>query len=309
VPDLPQRIENAIHGALTVDREERIPDCETLLAVLKGHTSWELPDRPDSEHETDEMPRKLQADVPDMPVASRGPGGSTPGPSALSAPVDDETMLVEPGDSVDGTLDATDSLVNTIDDQQVGWIVILTASLVGVLGIAAVVLAVGLGLGSLVFSGPPDEMPMVPGTPEEVPAVVDPETDEDAPGEGETLEVAPEPAPEPAPMKPTPRPTPQPKPRTVTKPVPIPVPAPVDTPEPTGLVTVKILSLPPTATVWVDGQARGKTPLKLELSPGRHAVGLTSGTQTAEYMISIGAEASNKWCYDFEASLNRPGGC
>jgi len=34
VPELPQRIEEAIHGCLRAHRDERIPDCDTLFAVL-----------------------------------------------------------------------------------------------------------------------------------------------------------------------------------------------------------------------------------------------------------------------------------
>ena len=89
VPDLPDRLHRAILGALTVDRDERIPDCETLLRVIRGHTTWEAPERPDPEHATDEEPRPLVADVPNMPVAARGPGGSgvrTTSPLHLTPP-------------------------------------------------------------------------------------------------------------------------------------------------------------------------------------------------------------------------------
>lgn len=40
VPDLPEAFEAAILGALTVDRDARIPDCETLLSVWSGRTAW-----------------------------------------------------------------------------------------------------------------------------------------------------------------------------------------------------------------------------------------------------------------------------
>ena len=45
VPDVPDRIENAILGALVQDKAKRIPDCDTLLAVLAGTTVWEIPPR------------------------------------------------------------------------------------------------------------------------------------------------------------------------------------------------------------------------------------------------------------------------
>ena len=39
-PDLPAPVATAIRGALATDRERRIPDCETLLAVLDGKRPW-----------------------------------------------------------------------------------------------------------------------------------------------------------------------------------------------------------------------------------------------------------------------------
>ena len=40
-PRLPPRMAQAIRGALVVDREARIPDCETLFAVWNGLATWE----------------------------------------------------------------------------------------------------------------------------------------------------------------------------------------------------------------------------------------------------------------------------
>ncbi|HMV68425.1 MAG TPA: serine/threonine-protein kinase, partial [Myxococcota bacterium] len=40
VPDLSPAVEAAIHGALEVDRERRIPDCDTLAAVFEGLVTW-----------------------------------------------------------------------------------------------------------------------------------------------------------------------------------------------------------------------------------------------------------------------------
>ncbi|MFT6818827.1 MAG: serine/threonine protein kinase [Myxococcota bacterium] len=45
VSDLPERIENAILGALVQDKKSRIPDCSTLLEVLAGNTVWTIPPR------------------------------------------------------------------------------------------------------------------------------------------------------------------------------------------------------------------------------------------------------------------------
>jgi len=44
VGGLPERVEKAIHGCLTVDRDARIPDCATLEAVLSGEVDWALPE-------------------------------------------------------------------------------------------------------------------------------------------------------------------------------------------------------------------------------------------------------------------------
>lgn len=44
-PDLPERIENAILGALVQDKKSRIPDCSTLLEVIAGNTQWTIPPR------------------------------------------------------------------------------------------------------------------------------------------------------------------------------------------------------------------------------------------------------------------------
>ncbi|MEQ1569274.1 MAG: serine/threonine-protein kinase, partial [Myxococcota bacterium] len=40
VPDIPERVETAILGCLQTDPEQRIPDCETLQAVLAGLRGW-----------------------------------------------------------------------------------------------------------------------------------------------------------------------------------------------------------------------------------------------------------------------------
>ncbi len=45
VPDLHERFVEAIDGCLLVDRERRIPDCDTLLAVVRGRRNW-LSDEP-----------------------------------------------------------------------------------------------------------------------------------------------------------------------------------------------------------------------------------------------------------------------
>jgi tRNA A-37 threonylcarbamoyl transferase component Bud32 len=41
-PDLPDRVDQAIRGMLMTDRDRRIPDCDTLLAVLAGERTWDM---------------------------------------------------------------------------------------------------------------------------------------------------------------------------------------------------------------------------------------------------------------------------
>ncbi len=69
VSDLPDRVERAIHGCLTVDRNARIPDCATLERVLRGDLDWALP-----------------ADL-DVPAPSDTPTAVTTRPMPPGAPV------------------------------------------------------------------------------------------------------------------------------------------------------------------------------------------------------------------------------
>jgi len=74
VPDVPDRIEQAIHGCLRVDRNERIPSCEALFEVLDGARSWPLPEGLEASTSSAPVPRgqSLTSDVPEMAVASLG---------------------------------------------------------------------------------------------------------------------------------------------------------------------------------------------------------------------------------------------
>ncbi len=319
VPDLPDRIDAAIRGCLCVDPAKRIPDCDTLLEVVKGQRQWEAPDKPEPEHATDEVPRQLASDVPDMPVARRGPGGSTPGPapvrrkvplapSALVPPSNESTVLLDNVPSVDGTLSPPDTL-NSISEEKGFWVV---AGLFGVAVPAAVfILLTAFGIaGWFWWTGPaepialPSETPAAPAPvpePSEAPAV-----EPDAP-----VEVAPAPKPAPVRPAPSPRPAPRPAPAPAVQPEPDPVVAPVPAPAPVApaLLTAKLLSVPPTATLMVDGQAQGRTPKKLSLQPGRHAISITSGGVTAEFVVDVQEGGANKWCYDFESGSHKSGGC
>lgn len=68
-PELEAPLARAIEGALCVDPRRRIPDCETLLAVLDGTTHWKAP-----------------AKIPDLASQTWDPGLSALAPAPLIAP-------------------------------------------------------------------------------------------------------------------------------------------------------------------------------------------------------------------------------
>lgn len=89
-----------------------------------------------------------------------------------------------------------------------------------------------------------------------------------------------------APVAPSDTPEPEAAPET---PVPEGVPAGTDDGAPTH--TVKLLSSPPAARILIDGQDRGRTPLKLELTEGDHTVVLeTGGVRTTVPVNTIGVD-------------------
>ena len=88
VRDIPARLEQAIHGCLRNELDDRIPDCDELLAVLLGVREWPLPENTLTElaRETPATPR--EADRTDRRVEYH-PGGapeSSTGATAASAP-------------------------------------------------------------------------------------------------------------------------------------------------------------------------------------------------------------------------------
>ena len=64
-----------------------------------------------------------------------------------------------------------------------------------------------------------------------------------------------------------------------------------------------------TASVRVNGESAGRTPLPLKLKPGLYTISLTSGGTIAEYPIEVVSGGANKWCYVFETGTNHAGGC
>ncbi|MBX2801707.1 MAG: serine/threonine protein kinase [Myxococcales bacterium] len=74
VPELPDRINQAILGCLRLDPGDRMPDCDTLAEVLSGELPWEVEEelilgRPLPE--PDVPPEPFDPDIPMMPLASR----------------------------------------------------------------------------------------------------------------------------------------------------------------------------------------------------------------------------------------------
>ncbi len=71
-PDLPDRLVSAIEGCLVLERRARIPDCDTLIAVISGEQTFEIRDiEPEFEEDppTIETARPANPHAPEMQVA------------------------------------------------------------------------------------------------------------------------------------------------------------------------------------------------------------------------------------------------
>ncbi len=183
--------------------------------------------------------------------------------------------------------------------------------------------------------GNPDVLATVPDIEEPSPNTVDADTNATADGTEapqvaevpepvEVVEpVAPAPAPapvvptrrigNPAPVTPTPV-TPVPAPQPISRPAPAPAPvvapapAPQTAPTPREPVTVKVLSDPPTASIQVSGVS-GRTPAKLDLTPGMQSLTLTSGDRSETVTIRPTISGANIFCYSFPESRLYTGRC
>ncbi|MCB9673626.1 MAG: serine/threonine protein kinase [Alphaproteobacteria bacterium] len=289
VPDLPDRIDQAIRGCIQVDKNKRIPDCDTLAKVLKGELKWSLGVDPETLPDPPPIP-SLASNIPPMTLAPRGEDGETPVPVSQrmlhnipSFGADRETSeTVE----IDGTLMPYD----VPPPPQRGGGLMAAALVLGSLVILALALLfAAIGFGVPLFLGlpettvevrtaPPPRAP-VPVLPAEPAPLPDP--------------VEPEPEPQPEPVAPEPRPT------RVT-----PVPA-----RP-SVAEVKILSVPPSAAISVDGEASGRaTPAKLELPVGRHRVQLESAGRVVDFSVSVDASGDSRWCYVFATGTAIAGNC
>jgi serine/threonine protein kinase len=324
VPDVPDRINDAIRGAMVVDRNNRIPDCATLMSVLNGEKRWFIEgDEPEWEGEDVSLPSAEELPSgPEIQIARRGPKGDTPSPYAAPTPVlsslpsqpDISDVQPRPVSDVDGTLTPRDSFApystETAHARQLSLMAAFAWFLVGAVGTLAVVafLVAIVGLvGTMLFASPRMQTEVV-RVPTEVPVLRLNDTDQpesvEAPIEDpvEPVEpVEPDAAPptvEPSPVPPSVKPIPK-----VVSPPPEPLPQAEVAPE------VKVLSVPRTVALEVDGKEVGRTPAKLTLKTGVHVVVVESGESKARFLITVEEGAENKWCYSFEDSSVHDGSC
>jgi len=311
VPDLEDRIDNAIKGAMIVDRTQRIPDMDTLLQVLSGQRVWEIPDLPPPDDDIELMPEMQQwpLDKADLPLATTGSGSLPSDPSRsgdpLWASIHDSTLRggLPPGTRPEMPVWTLTGAEAEPPGRSGLWFLggagaaFLVAILIAVVGTSAALLGgyweedrlaippTPAGVGSAreepsIASAvsPPDEAERVSGGPNGTDAVTAPP------------EQAAKPRSAPAAPPPANR-------HTVTPPA------------PPKEVTVKILTSPPTAILKVDGMDQGRTPAKLTLAPGTHAVEVQSGEDIGTFNIEAQPDAENKWCYSFASATSAPGTC
>jgi serine/threonine protein kinase len=306
LPNLPKRLEMAIGGCLAVDRDDRIPDCETLVSVFKGKIEWSVGDGcAVPEVPFDREAYMLEADAPIMTIvdaSSKRPQKSAPAAvlAGLAAIVVDSNedsnsadvgMFLEPsGDSLPED-DSLGTLLPSGEEKRrslVFPLVLLLVLLLGswlAMGAFWYVRSLTMGDSSAVVVPTVEPVPQ----PAPVEALPEPVT---VPTSSE--EAAPSRAVVPLPAPPTPAVLPMPR---------------VEEPQAAVLVTVKLLSIPPTARVRLNGAERGRTPAKLELAEGAYEVRLSSGDAEAAFNIDVREGASNRWCYNFVDARRYEGSC
>ncbi|MEZ4323363.1 MAG: serine/threonine-protein kinase [Myxococcota bacterium] len=306
VPDLPDRIDQAIRGCIQVDKNRRIPDCDTLLAVLRGERTWGLGEDPDTLPDPPPIP-SMASNVPPLTLAPRGEDGETPVPVSrrmVNIPSFGADRPTSETVEVDGTLMPYEVYEQPPASGRAGGVLaamLVLGSLV-VLGLALLFAAVGFGVPVLL--GLPDtQVEVRPARPvrEPVPVHKAGPVEPTEPGTEVPDAVEPEPVVEPAPAAPAP-----------VEPAPV-APAPVrSAPHPSApaLAEVKILSVPPSATIMVDGEASGRaTPAKLELPVGSHRVRLDSAGRIADFDITVRASGDARWCFVFATGTAVAGSC
>jgi serine/threonine-protein kinase len=316
VPELEDRVDNAIKGALIIDRELRIPDTDTLLQVLAGEVVWEIPDLLPPDDDVELIPDlqhwPLDGASP-LPLATTGSGGeaddlgallSDPSRSGdpLWASIHDSSFRggLPPGPRPETPVWSLTGAEPEPPGRGGLWFLggagaaFLVALLIAVVGTSAALLGGWWDGGNLALPSPaPTTGEQGMEEPSIASAVAAPEEQPEVSGDvDETEAVSPEPEPPPAASVPSPRPA--------ARPV---------APAPPAVFTVKILTSPPTAALKVDGVERGRTPAKLSLAPGSYSVEVQSGDQVGTFSIDVGSGGENKWCYSFGAATSTPGSC
>ena len=230
---IPQRMWNAILGAMTVDADRRIRDCDELLAVWSGQQVFEPVTNESVETMVDELgtPAPTTVEVPfDRPGLHNPMAQSAPPRERAASPPVEPPAPKTPAPPADtrGTPLTWAGLAGAL-------IVILLAVLVGTqLG--------GGGVDSVDPPKPPIET-AAPG-PDPAPAPIPPSPTPDPAPVTPTPEPTPRPPSEPAAPDPRPDPSPQPAPTPVApattppaEPAPVPDPEPQTAPTPTATGT------------------------------------------------------------------------
>ena len=307
ITDIPERVESAIRGCLQVNRDQRIPDCETLRRVLSGEEQWVI-----MADEDDEGP-DVTEEIPyaEPPVLSHDAPALTLAPSEPWEEEDYQAMAQQasPFDPPPLTRDASEVYLSREHEPAAsmgfwGWVGWATFGF-ALMGVAGALLL--WGVRGFEPVQPPPEPPPTVETPADVtpPAPVQPAVDQQEP----VAPIAPtEPSPEPTAEEPTVRPAPA-SDAALAPPAVRPTPKPSAPTPAAATMTVKLLSSPPTATVTINGKVEGRTPLKLELEEGLYSVILESGVERAPFGVEVRPGTDNKWCYVFESRELREGSC
>lgn len=72
--------------------------------------------------------------------------------------------------------------------------------------------------------------------------------------------------------------------------------APTAPAEPAAPQVVKLLTDPPAATVRVNGAPAGRSPLKLELTPGSHQISIEAGKASGDFTVQVGS-STDRLCF------------
>ena len=334
VPDLPEAIESAILGALEVDRDKRIPDCDTLAAVFEGLVVWTGEQLPEAVVQVEDTEALLSADaVAHTFLPPEIIHGIAEGPDDLTTSelqMDGAPLTLSPPSQPEAAFEPASKLPLGL---MFGGAMVfgMLAGLFGILAFglpvapapeAAEVAAPILEETTPELAPPPPievaakavsptvaapVLPAASAAPAFAPPVAAPVPATGAPAPASTASVpgavAVPAAPAPVAAAPTPTPTAA-EPASAAPVAAEPAPA---APVPS---TVRIFSLPYTATVWIDGKVMtGRTPLTLKLPPGSYEVRVQSADDTRTFPIQVQAEGDNRWCYVFATHKALAGAC